>query len=315
MSSDLISLITNIVIGLVCAGIGVWAGFKIAKKSGSFKKPELDVSLMNESLLRGPEPLRQIIFCYSVAEHDMAFCNLPFAIRNNGELSAKDVIIDLAFPRALRTGLSDDNIQYELNPKVYDKSLVRRESSDIGGFQHVVYTIPQINPGIPIIINELIDIVHASGMSFKVDAVSKDNVPFEVRGSVEWSSKVYMIISATDIMPITAEFQVRSYQAQDKEELGTKIMEEETRALRQELSKIPNIPERLVSSVYAPGLCQKAVVIVPKLKRIAKTKKGLVFEEEPKESEKYFIESHPSDEAPLVVSELWNRLHHKLKRR
>ena len=307
-------MITTILIGLACAGIGVWAGFRIAKKSGSFKKPILDVSLMNESLIREPEPLRQIIFGYSAAQNDQVFCYLPFVICNDGELSAKGVIMDFAFPRALRSGLSDD-ISYELKPEVYDKSLTRRKSSDIGGFQHVIYTLPELNPGTCVRVEELIDVVHASGMLFKVDAVSKNGVPLQVKGTLDWYSKVYVNISATDVMPIRTDFQVRSYRARDKEELGKEIMKEETRALREELSKMEGIPEWFVSSAYAPGLRQKAVVVMPKLKKIAETKKGSAFEEELEESERYFIKSQPPAEAPLLVSELARRFYRKLKQR
>lgn len=295
MLFDIYSLLITIAVALLCVLIGIWGGFKIAKKSGSFNKPLLDVSLMNESLLRESKPLKQVIFGYSVNDHDIANCRLPLRISNDGDLSAKEVIIELIFPKFLKIGQSDDVVHYELTPDIYDKSLMTRKSSDMSGFHHVWYTFPRINPGQSLRIYELVDVVRASGVPFKVDAVTKDVVPITVEGRVVWSSRIHICISATDIPVVRTHFEIRSYQGQNKEEVGKKLMEEETRVLREWLFKnVKNAQKEVIESLYASGLRKKAMIVIPKLRKITEAENRGYYEEVPEESERYIIESDPS---------------------
>ena len=293
------AVVAAIIGGAIGAAIGAWAAFKIAKKAGSFRKPMLDVWLMNEPLSREREPLIQVIFGYSAVDDDAIFCRLPFMITNIGQLSAKDVIIIMDFPRILKFGVSDD-LPYKLEPKVYDESLVRRQSSDIGGFKHVIHTFPDIKPGQGIGIEEVINVTGASGMrSFKVDAIRKDGVPLEIGGSFEWiSDKTHVTVTATDTTPIHAAFQVRSCCARDEEELKKKIMLEE---------------ENLMQKMRTLRVRHKAFIVMPKLKKIRKSKKRSVLLEEPQESERYVIEPFEKTVPPLVF-QLASKLYHKFKR-
>jgi len=290
---NIISLGVGIIIGLA----GILSGYKIAKKSGAFRKIKLEISLWNQSLIPDPQ-FEQVIYGYSIDEDAIALCILPFKIKNDGELSAKDVTIRLVIPLGLREfkGLAfkeEKLLEYMSIFGRYDKSDIKRKSYKFGGFRHIDYVIPAIPPRSSAVIEEAIDITNASGMPFNVNAISKDGVPLQIKGYLNWSTQIYVGVSATDVAPLEEHFYVRSYQAQNKEELGEKIMEDETHALREELSKI-KAPKEFVSKVYAPGISKKAIVIIPKLEKVTKPKeyaaiKRPIYIEEPKKSERWLI--------------------------
>ena len=289
---NLVSLVVGIIIGIA----SIWIGYKIARKSGAFRKVMLEISLMNQSLIPDSQ-FEQVIYGYPVDENAIALCILPFKIKNNGELSAKDVTIRLIIPLVLREfkGLAfkeEEFLEYMGIFGSYDKSDIKRRSYKFGGFRHIDYVIPAIGPKRSVVIEEAIDIINASGMPLKVNALSKDGVPLQVEGHLKWSTQIYVGVSATDVAPLEGRFNVRSYQVQSKEELGEKVMKDETQALREELSKM-GAPKEFVSNVYAPGTNKKAIVIIPKLEKVSKPKeyesiKELIFIEEPEKSERWF---------------------------
>lgn len=293
---DILNLI-SLVVGTVIGAAGIWIGYRIAKKSGAFRKVVLDIRLMDQSLIRYPQ-LEEVIFGYPIDHDDIAYCHLPFKIRNNGELSAKNVSIRLVFPLVLREfkGLAfkDNLLDYMDILGFYDKSDVKRRSYKYGGFQYIDYVMPKIDPKESGIIEEVIDITNASGMPIKTNAVTKDGVPVEIKGYFNWlAGPVYVRVSADDIEPIEGHFHVRSYQAQNIEELKKKIMlGKETQALRKELAEI-GAPKGLIENAYAPPV-RKAIVIMPKLEKIPKPKeysaiKISIYQEEPEKSERWLV--------------------------
>lgn len=271
---DILGLVSLIVSTAISIGV-ILIGYRIAKKAGEFKKATLNVSLMNQPLTRDPS-IREVIFGYSSAgvdKNDLILYSLPIKISNDGELSAKNVRLGLDFPLFLRSGgFKADLLESMRMIGPYVKSEIKRNSSIHKGHEYVAYVIPEIGPQGQFTIEEPIDIAHASGIPFKIDSVSRDGVPFKVEGFVGWSARVNIRVSATDVAPVDCHFQVRSYQAQNKEELGKKIMKDETEDLREELSKI-GAPEELVSTAYAPGVRKRTIVIMTRLKNIFKPKR------------------------------------------
>ena len=209
-------------------------------------------------------------------ENAIALCILPFMIKNDGELSAKNVNIRLAIPLVLRefkASINEEELFKQMNIfGRYDKSDIKRRAYKFGGYRYIEYTIPSLEPRTSAMIEEAIDITNASGMPFKVNAISKDGVPLQVEGCLKWSaSSIYVGVSATDVEPIDGYFRVRSYQVKDKEELGEKIMEDETKALREQLSK-RGAPKEFISNVYSPGIIRKTIIVMPKLEKVLKPK-------------------------------------------
>lgn len=286
---NLISLVAGIAIGIA----GIWIGYRIAKKSGAFRKVVLDVSLMSQSLIRNPQ-FEEVIFGYSVNEvdkDDIVLCILPFKISNSGELSAENIAVRFVFPLILRRGGFRDDLLEEMDILgAYDKSDIKRKSFIKEGFEYVDYLLPRINPGESAVIEEAIDITYASGIPFNVNTVTKDAVPIKVKGHVRWTTRTDLRVSAMNVAPLVGHFCVRSYQFQDQKELGKKIRDDETRNLREELSKI-GAPEGFIQHVYAPF---SKIVIVPKLEKIPKTKKysaikGFVYIGEVEKSEMWLF--------------------------
>lgn len=296
---NLISLVV-LVVGTIIGIAGIWVGYKIAKKSGAFRKVKLKFFLWNHSLIPDPQ-FEQIIYGYLVEENAIALCILPFMIKNDGELSAKNVNIRLAIPLVLREFKASIN-EEELFKRMnifgrYDKSDIKRRAYKFGGYRYIEYIIPSLEPRTSAIIEEAIDITNASGMPFKVNAISKDGVPFQVEGYLKWSApSIYVGVSATDVKPIDGYFWVRSYQVKDKEELGEKIMENETKALREKLSK-KGVPKEFISNVYSPGIIRKTIIVMPKLEK--KLEKVL----KPKEYPAIYMEDSEKSERWLFIPE------------
>ena len=286
---NLIALVVSTTIGIV----GILIGVKIAKKSGSFREVILDVSLMGKSLIRDPQ-FSEIIYGFAVSKGDIIICILLFKISNYGKLSAKNAFIRLAFPLSLRPPSIEEGFGCRiLGP--YGKSDVKRKSFKHKGYRYIDYVIPEINPGERVEIEEGINITHACGRTpVKVDFISKDGIRGQATCKVRWRSlPIHVQLSATDVTVFESCFHVRSYQAQDKEELERKIMEDETQNLREKLSKM-KIPKETILKAYAPGVSKKTTVIMPKLKKIPWPKqysaiKRSVYIEEPEESKKWIV--------------------------
>jgi len=280
-----------LIVGTAISVIGILVGYKIAKKSGAFRKVLFDVYLMDYSLMPRTR-FDEIIFGYDAKEHDIAICRLPFEITNIGELSAKNVAFTLSIPLALRCGGLKDNVGVEKFGHADFKRIVSIQK----GFERVDYIIPEINPNSSAIINELIDVAHASSIPFKVDAVTKDGVPIQVKGHVGLSAQINVRLSATDVVPLNGCFKVRSYRVLNKEELGKEIMKDETRSFREKLSKI-GVPKGVVEKAYASGVSKKTIVVMTKLKKITEGKypgvKGAFYEEVPEKSERWLFSPNP----------------------
>jgi len=289
--------VAAIVIGIIIAVFSNRHTHRIARKSGAFRKVVFDVSLRNHSFIHDPQ-FSKVIFGCSVNKGDGIICVLPFTISNDGELSAKNVAIRLVFPLVFKFG---GFAIFELGDILgsYDKSDIKRNSFKDESFEYVDYIIPEIQPKASIIIEEKIGITYSCNIPFKVDVTSIDGVPLQVEGSLAvspisiQSTQINVQVSATDVEPVQGHFKVRTYQSQDKEELGKKIIEEETEALREDLSRI-GAPKKAVSGVYAPGVSEKTMVIIPKLRKIPKPKeysdvKETVYIEEYKKSEMWIV--------------------------
>jgi len=283
------------VVGIVVAVAGVLVARRIAERSGAFRKAELGISLMGQSLVPKPE-FRDLIFGYSAEDDDLVVCLLPFELTNKGELSAKNVSMRLVFPMTLLP--PTDLEAYEVKG-LYDKSEIKSKSFESQGRRFVDYSFPELpagggNAGV----EQAIAITYGLGIPFAVDAVSKDGVPLRVEGRVEWTAPVLVRVWATDVLPLEASFTLKCYRARDRGELGEKVMGAATSAVRDKLSEI-GAPNDFVSSVFAPGVAEPAILVMPKLNKIPKLRenmwvKGALYFEEPEESERWLL-SPPRD--------------------
>ncbi len=279
---------------LVIAVASIFISYWIAKKSGSFKRVLLNVYLMNQQLIARAE-FDEIVFGYWVGEHDIAFFKLPFRITNSGDRSAKNVCLTLSIPLALRCGGLKDNVEIDSILGRYERSDIKRLSSQYAGFERLDYVFPEIGPGESFEIEEFIDVVRASGMPFEVEAVSKDRVPVRVKGNIGWSAQIDVRISATDVVPLDGHFQIRSYRVRNEEDLGKELMKDETQALREELSK-KGTPRKLVSQAYAPGVKKNTIIVMSELKKTVELKvlkgvKASVHEEIGNKTGRWFVAS------------------------
>ena len=287
--------VISIIIATIIGVTSIWWANRIVKKSGGYKKVSLDILVFGHSLIQEQE-FSEVIFGYSADKPGKILCFLNFIVANNGEISGKNVHVRFCFPKALRggEGFGDEISKSIAIHGIYDKSELKRKSHIRNGFECVDYLIPELSPKTGALIQEPIDIVNASGAQYDIETKLKDGVKKTLRVNLGWISKIEAEVSATDIEFIKGFFQVRSYEANTKEDLSRKIMEEETKFVREELKKI-NAPENFVSKIYAPGLRNNTIVIFPKLERIKnqknKNKSKDVYIENNKESKRWLIKA------------------------
>lgn len=307
---NLVLPVISVVIAITICIVGTWFGYKFVKNSGGFRKVALDVTMLNQALF-DPEashntltglsvwnpkrisrrsPVEEIIFGYSTNSLDKAICYFPLSIRNNGQLSARNVTVTLKVPLGLR--LDDMFLTFELVPAVFDQSAFTRVSVDDQGFQYTTYTIPQLNPRTTLTINEPI-IVSNTSMTTDVDAITKDKVPITVKVEVTWKGIIDIQISATDVAPLFRRVFVGAYQAKDVHTLVDQLMEAETKAYRNELRSL-EVPEDFAEKAYAPGIRKMTVLIISHLEEVPKpnefqTIEWSVYQENLDKSERYLI--------------------------
>ncbi|MCL0057788.1 hypothetical protein M1N05_01790, partial [Dehalococcoidales bacterium] len=261
---NIISLVIGF-IGLAIGLAGILAGYRIAKKSGAFRRVELDILLMNQSLTREPQTNR-VVFGNPVGEDEKALvvCILPFMIHNKGELSAKNVQFRLVFPLEIRAVFNEKEVFEKASLMgFYTKSDLRRNTFDNEGHRYIDYMFPEVQPKTSGVAEEGIQLNPLLiGIQIPVEAVTKNGIPLKVVTRVQMKKATITVgLSAENVENITTQLDVEVCPAQNIKELNEKIMERETEALREELvqkyeSRLPEhkrkeFRENFVSKVYA----------------------------------------------------------------
>lgn len=295
---NIVSLVVGSAIGLA----GIMAGYRIAKKSGAFKRAELDISVMNQSLTREPQTNRVVFGCL-VDEKALVVCLLPFMIHNRGELSAKNVHFRLIFPLGIRASFDEVAVFEKASLMgAYTKSDLRRNTFDNEGYRYVDYMFPEVPPKGFVGTEEGIQLSpYLTGLRIPVKVVSKDGIPLEVETRVQAKAAITVQSSAENVEPITAQLDVEVYPARNEEELNEKIAEQETEALREELvqkyeSQMPEhkrkkFREDFVYKAYPDGIRRRTIAVMPKLYKLETSREGFsaVYWEKPTESSRWVI--------------------------
>lgn len=253
---------------LITAAITYW----VARKSGSFKRKEIDVLLGGRSLIH--KPLDCVIFGYPPGVHpdNIVVCYLPLQVVNIGDLSLKEVVINWKIPSICRCrGLEEEHLKRTAG---LGEKPIRREVNRADEFDYISYLIPKIDPNVELWIREYLNIA-VCNWPFKVQATSKDWVPFQVTGRVDIRVPVEISVSATDVTAIVRTFRVRAYQVQSEDQLAAQISRPDLEGMKKDLkracpktpdSKIEEVAEKLTSMGGLPRL--EAIVVMAKLNKI-----------------------------------------------
>jgi len=310
--------VISLVVGSAIGAAGILVGYRIAKQSGAFKRVKLDILLMSQSLTHEPQTNR-VVFGGSVDDKAQVLCFLPFAVRNRGELSAKNVRLRLIFPLGVRASFDERAVFEEASLLgVYTKSDLRRNTFDNEGHRYVDYMFPEVPPNGFVGTEEPIQLSpFLTGIPLSVRAVSKNGVPLRVKGHLQTKATIVVAASAENVETISTQFDVEFWSARNKEELSKKLMEQETEALREELvqkyeSKLPErkrkqFREEVVSQVFADSVRGRTIVVMPKLHTSEKSRKGSpsVYIEELEESSRWLIS--PPRNVELIPPYPWQK--------
>lgn len=296
------------IISLVAGLFSTLADYVIKKKSGAFRRVELDILLMDQSLTR--ESLR-IAFGYPVIdEKAVVVCILPFGIHNRGELSAKNVHFRLIFPLGIKAAINEGKVFEQMSVMgPYKKSDLRRNTSDDNNYRYIDYVFPEIHPKTSAGVEEGIHLHPLLvGIQVPVEVTTKDGIPLKLETHVLVKKATITVeLSAENVEPVIAQFDVEVYSAQNNEELNKKIMEQETKFFREILvqkygnwlpeHKREEFRENFVSKAYADSVRERTIAVMPKLDKIEVLRKdySAVYWENPEESSRWLI--HPRKES------------------
>lgn len=255
------------------------------------KKPELGVMINNSFLIPdSPRGIREIAFGYSLNKSNRVFCVIPFTIGNDGDVSASKVHVRLKFPANLSAhGITDIDTEKVLGD--LEASGIRRKSYEYNDQWFVDYTIPEITPKTGVGFEELVDVTYSSAVDLKMDASDKDDVPLSVNVRLALLSKVKVSISSRDTKPLFNYFIIKSYDTTDDKEIAKRILKEREKAV---LGGFKTSGEESKSEAKATELLRKAIIVVPKLNKLAGTKPSkqftAVYVEDPRKSKRWIMD-------------------------
>ena len=282
--------IGKVILGALIGGaIAYWIAHRVARKSGSFKGKEIDALLWGRSLIS--KPLDYIIFAYSpeVSPDDIAVCYLPIEIINRGALTLKEVIVNWKIPSIWRyMGPAEECKKpgFELAQKPI-RRIVKRSQ----GYDYISYVIPKIDPNVMVSLSEYFNIAMCN-WPFRVDVMSKDEVPLKIMEAVNIRVPVEISVVATDIPGIVRTFEVRGYQVESKEQLTVKISKPDLEDIKKDLKRrCPKTPDHKIEEL-AQELTQmgglprlEAMVVMAKLNKKAEYDNYCAFEQDVTQSE------------------------------
>lgn len=288
------------IVGSIIGLAGIWAGYIIAKKSGSFRKIIFDIKVHNISLLEKNKQT-YIVYGFDKNENDRVLCQLPISIVNNGDKTAYDVIIRFRFNLILkdlgRLNRKDIESKYMRLDGPYDLNDIKRTSFTKNGFYYVDYILPEIRPTSKFHLNELIDISIASGMSVSDDVVSKEGVPIKLESKIDWKSIVQILVSADETKPITATITIESFMAKNIDELVNKIEYKHNILYRMDNDiscHDPNLNKNTIFESFSKYLKSNIISILPALMKLSipeinNTNESSIYFEDKSNSKVYLV--------------------------
>lgn len=291
--------IISVIVAIASFAVGTYYARKaqIFQKDLADRKAEIKL-LINRNALIPDDPLgiREVAFGYSVEKGARVLCVIPFVVRNDGELSARDVYLRVTLPANVSAyGLTEINTKRILGD--LEGIGFRRKSYEFDHFWIIDYLIPVINPGERFVVEELVDVTCASTAEFNVDAVTRDKVPVTVEYQLSLASEVSVSLSAADTKLLSNFFIIKSYKTKDEKEIGKRIMREREEFLGEKLRKL-NAGEA-TAGAKPVDLLRKAIVVIPELGKIAETKEHrhftAVYVERPKQSKRWVLDPAPKD--------------------
>lgn len=255
-------------------------------------KPDIKLLINNEILIPSSSlGIREVVFGFSMEKGNRVFCVIPFIIKNMGELTAIDIHVRVILPLNI-SAYGHTAIDTKKGFGDLEGSKFRRVSYMYENSWILEYTIPKLDPSTGVAIEELVDATYASSMKYEIDALTKDNKPVTLKTNVSLASQVHVTISARDTKPASNFFIVKSYETRDYNEISKKILREREEFLGKQLRLMDTGKAHEPAKI--PDLLRKAIIVVPKLRKIGETKKQSHFTrlyiEQPKESKRWILD-------------------------
>ena len=148
---------------------------------------------------------------------------------------------------------------------------VKRTVHDFDYYHHITYTIPKIDPRVRINLREYVNIA-VCNILVKVNAVSKDKIPFEAEVLATSAFQIEIGIHATDIFPLGTKFEVFSYLAHDEKELMDIVIKNDSELIKKDLNKdmTETNAKNFANKLYKMGALApiERIIVIPKFKKI-----------------------------------------------
>jgi len=255
--------------GLVLTLITLWADHRLQKRRDRAlderQRPQLALMLFSHQLGPGEEA-HELIYMLGhrkLKAQDSVICDARFGIRNNGEVTARGIRLTIAWPLALKESVEQPGVEVVAKGPACDESY--HSSVDIQAPYHYrTHFIDSIDPGDEIGVVDKIEVAHASGFPFDVEAETADGAPVKASLFVQLRMQpAYAVLRAHDMVPRTYSFTVRSFSVEKPHEVAKELRARtiadasesgegrwvQALLVRPELTRLPKPKELKVSEV------------------------------------------------------------------
>ena len=227
------------------------------------QKVQLDVLMIGEPLFEDPE-LYEIIYGIPEKSGKIVTCHLQFDIRNTGETTAEEISFSITSPLNLTHGI--DISEVNLSEYMISRGPIKHEFEILNNRSVSKMYVHSLHPRSAFRFTVPLNILYASIIPIDVGAITADGVPIKISTQLEVETPIVVRLSAKNYSFHETKFNIRTVFIKNKKELNEKIMENETKELREQL-KSAGLPQDFINSALFPYTHGRAIVVVPKLNR------------------------------------------------
>lgn len=264
IASEWLTILVSLLVGAALAVFSHWLTATYQKRHdrrvGAFRKSDLHVKVLLSDLL--PEQgFDEILFALGSSvknTRDRAFCIVTFLISNEGDLSAKDVRLRVAWPAALMESVK----RLDLERYQKGKSTVsgyEREAYTDDGYEHIVYRFSSIDPGSTAQLLEHVEVASVSEGPLCNSGETAHGSPHSTGTEPSRQmAPIHVFLQATDQTKQHASFAIRSVRQQSVDEICA--------YMHQATEKTIDI----MNSKHTPPRIVKMIIVEPKLVPVPK---------------------------------------------
>lgn len=186
-------------------------------------------------------------------ERDKAFCILSFLITNDGEVTAKDVRLQVHWPALLMQWIGHLEREPVGNDSIVTKYSREVDTSD-PKWTTITYAFGAINPGVTAQILEYAEVSSASGVKTRISGQFAGGEAYETDLEIKWKlGPVHLVLTATDYPRLHSAFAIKSVRGKTMDDVAADLQAISEQAF-EKLRGTRLRPEVITSILVSPHL-------------------------------------------------------------